>query len=66
MNYNGLRILQLLQKRYEICEKLVESRSFLPDYCTVPIDNKTDGVASKFLKMPGSELTTPNPVLKRY
>ena len=50
MNYNGLRILQLLQKRYEICEKLAESRSFLPDYCTVPIDNKTDGVASELFK----------------
>ena len=36
----------------------------MPDYCTVPIGAYTDDVASEFLKMPGSEQTTPNPVPK--
>ena len=36
----------------------------MPDYCTVPIGAYTDVLANEFLKIPSSEQTTPNPVLK--
>ena len=65
INKTGVHELQLLKRDMKICEKLAESLGFMSDYCTVPIGIKTDVLASEFLKMPSSELTTPNPIPKR-